>query len=214
MDANETGSEAVAIGAYALTGATGSSNVCVGYKAGENVTTGTNNIFLGKETGRAGSPGGSFDDEDNRIVIGNNNITNSYVKVDWTTGSDIRDKTDIVTLPTNAGLSFVNQLRPVTYVWDNRDNYYEVGHTKYGERDHSKKDTRKHVGFIAQEVEAIENSMGWTDDHIVDTSNALSYQMQYSSVIPILTKAIQELSAKVEALENGQNPSTNRINSN
>ena len=145
----------------------------------------------------------SFDDEDNRIVIGNNNITNSYVKVDRTTGSDIRDKTDIVTLPTNAGLSFVNQLRPVTYVWDNRDNYYEVGHAKYGERDHSKKDTRKHVGFIAQEVEAIENSMGWTDDHIVDTSNALSYQMQYSSVIPILTKAIQELSAKVEALENG-----------
>ena len=213
MDANETGSEAVAIGAYALTGATGSSNVCVGYKAGENVTTGTNNIFLGKETGRAGSPGGSFDDEDNRIVIGNNNITNSYVKVDWTTGSDIRDKTDIVTLPTNAGLSFVNQLRPVTYVWDNRDNYYEVGHAKYGERDHSKKDTRKHVGFIAQEVEAIENSMGWTDDHIVDTSNALSYQMQYSSVIPILTKAIQELSAKVEALENGQNKSTSRINS-
>ena len=97
----------------------------------------------------------------------------------------------------------MNQLRPVTYVWDNRDNYYEVGHAKYGERDHSKKDTRKHVGFIAQEVEAIENSMGWTDDHIVDTSNALSYQMQYSSVIPILTKAIQELSAKVEALENG-----------
>ena len=44
--------------------------------------------------------------------------------------------------------------------------------------------------------------MGWTDDHIVNTSNDQSYKMMYSQVIPILTKAVQELSAKVEELEN------------
>ena len=199
-----SGSEGVAIGTYAATNATGSSNVCVGFKAGENITSGTNNICIGKETGRSSSyPGGDITTGDNYVVIGNGNITNSFIKVDWTVGSDIRDKTDIVTLPSNAGLNFVNQLRPVTYVWDNRDNYYDFGHAKFGERDHSKKATRKHTGFIAQEVKEIEESIGWGDDHIVDTSNEHSLALKYSALIPILTKAIQELSAKVEALENG-----------
>ena len=184
---------------YAVT--TGGSNVAVGHKAGEDVSTGTNNIFLGKETGRSGSPGGSITNEHNQVVIGNNNITHSYIKVDWAVGSDIRDKTDIETLPDNAGLNFVNQLRPVTYVWDNRDNYYDFDDPNFGERDHSKKDTRKHTGFIAQEVKKIEESIGWEDDHIVNTDNEHSYSLKYSEVIPVLTKAIQELSAKVEDLE-------------
>jgi len=122
--------------------------------------------------------------------------------VDWTVGSDQRDKTDIETLPDNAGLNFVNQMRPVTYVWDNRSNYYKPTDENFGERDHSKKSKIKHVGFIAQEIKAIEESIGWTDDHIVNTSNELSYKLMYSQVIPMLTKAIQELSAKVEELEN------------
>ena len=206
MDAITTGSEAVAIGYAALGAASGGSNVAVGHKALENVTTGTNNIALGKETGRnASAPGGNITTADNQVVIGNNNIANSFIKVDWTVGSDVRDKTDIETLPDNAGLNFVNQMRPVTYVWDNRTNYYDFKNPKYGERDHSKKETRKHTGFIAQEVKEIEESIGWEDDHIVNTSNEHSLTLKYSALIPILTKAIQELSTKVEYLENKLN---------
>ena len=96
-------------------------------------------------------------------------------------------------------------MRPVTYVWDNRTNYYDFKNPKYGERDHSKKETRKHTGFIAQEVKEIEESIGWEDDHIVNTSNEHSLTLKYSALIPILTKAIQELSTKVEYLENKLN---------
>ena len=56
--------------------------MAVGYKAGENVSTGSNNIFLGKETGRyAGTPGGNITTADNRIVLGNGNITHLNCKV-------------------------------------------------------------------------------------------------------------------------------------
>jgi len=137
----------------------------------------------------------------NNVVIGNNSTAVSEVKVDWTVGSDQRDKTDIETLPDNAGLNFVNQMRPVTYVWDNRDNYYPHTHEKYGERDHSKKSSDKQVGFIAQEIKAIEESIGWTDDHLVNTSNEKSWKLMYSQITPILVKAIQELSAEVEELK-------------
>jgi len=92
-------------------------------------------------------------------------------------------------------------MRPVSYVWDNRSNYHKYTDEKYGERDHSKKSTVKQVGFIAQEIKEIEESIGWEDDHIVNTSNEQSYKLMYSQVTPILVKAIQELSAKVEDLE-------------
>ena len=137
----------------------------------------------------------------NQIILGNNSSSNFECKVALTSGSDLRDKTDIETLPNTAGLNFVKQMRPVTYVWDNRDNYYPYTHEKYGERDHSKKATDKQVGFIAQEIQAIEKSIGWTEDHVVNTKNPDSYKLMYDQLIPILVKAIQELEAEVQALK-------------
>jgi len=175
-------------------------NTCIGANAGDGVTTGDNNVLLGKQAGTSSSPV-TVSTGDNQLVVGNDNITNSYVKVDWTVGSDIRDKTDIETLPDVAGLNFVNQMRPVTYRWDNRSDYYEFGHKKFGERDHSKKSEQNEVGFIAQEVKEIEKSIGWEDDHIVNTRDENKYKLMYSQVTPILVKAIQELSQQVEDLK-------------
>ena len=190
-----------AIGHSALNDHTsGVNNCCVGREAGDKITSGGNNVCIGYDAGSDAME--SITTDSNNVIIGNNSIDNAEVKVDWTVGSDQRDKTDIETLPDNAGLNFVNQMRPVTYVWDNRSNYYKPTDENFGERDHSKKSTTKQVGFIAQEVKAIEESIGWTDDHIVNTSNEQSYKLMYSQVIPMLTKAIQELSAKVEELEN------------
>ena len=184
---------------------TGQYNTCIGGNAGQAITTGSGAVLLGYN---AGADGGivNVTTGDNVICIGNSGNTVAHVKVDWTVGSDIRDKTDIETLPDAAGLNFVNQLRPVTYVWDNRGSYYSVDDPRYGERpDHSKKEIRKHVGFIAQEVVELEKSIGWEDDHIVNTDNENSYQMKYSAVIPMLTKAIQELSSEVDELKNKLN---------
>jgi len=201
MAAASAGYGNTAIGFQALNDHTsGISNTCVGREAGDKITSGGNNVCIGYDAGSDAME--SITTDSNNVIIGNNSINNAEVKVDWTVGSDERDKTDIENLPNNAGLNFVNQLRPVTYVWDNRSNYYKPTDENFGERDHSKKSTTKQVGFIAQEVKAIEESIGWTDDHIVNTSNEQSYKLMYSQVIPMLTKAIQELSAKVEELEN------------
>jgi len=196
-----TGGYTTAVGYQALGSGnvTGSYNTAVGMQAMNNTTSGANNVAVGYGAGNDAL--NTITTSSNVIVIGNNSNSAFVAKVDVTAGSDRRDKTDIEDLPEAAGLSFVNKLRPVTYVWDNRSNYYHHTHEKYGERDHSKKELRVHPGFISQEVKELEKSIGWEDDHIVNTENDNSWKLKYSALIPLLTKAIQELSAKVEALE-------------
>ena len=99
-------------------------------------------------------------------------------------------------------------MRPVTYVWDNRSWYLpkdedgivtDTDITKVTP-DGSKKSTTKQVGFLAQEIKAIEESIGWTEDHVVNTSNSQSYKLMHSQLIPILVKALQEADDKIDAL--------------
>ena len=80
----------------------GDANTALGHAAGYDVTTGGNNCLLGVSAGRSDSPSGQLTTASHRVVIGNNNITHSYIKVDWTVTSDRRDKTDIT--PFNHGL--------------------------------------------------------------------------------------------------------------
>jgi hypothetical protein len=194
----------------------GDDNVVIGYDAGDTLTTGSDNTLVGKHAGggvssasncvligeSAGFDGlRSTSTGDGDLVLGNNQIANAFVKVSFNIGSDMRDKTDIEDLPSDAGLNFINQIRPVTYVWDNRDNYYPHTHKKYGWRDHSKKSTKVHTGFVAQEIKELEKSIGWEDDHIVDTSNEKSFTLKYDRFVPSLVKAVQELSAQVTTLQ-------------
>lgn len=91
--------------------------------------------------------------------------------------SDRNQKKNIT--PTDLGLSFVNQLNPVSYSW------------KEGEET-----DKKHYGIIAQEVEEVAPDFGgiWNENG--------KYGFSYTELISPLIKAIQELSAKVTALEN------------
>ena len=58
--------------------------------------------------------------------------------------------------------------------------------------------TKKDFGFIAQEVKAHD------DDtlRLIYNANPDKLEMSYGKLVPILVKAIQELSEKVTALEN------------
>lgn len=86
------------------------------------------------------------------------------------------------------GLSFINQLNPVSYKF----NLYE-GQVQ---------DTRTHYGLIAQEVEDVIKKEGkTTDDFAAIVAEEGRYNLAYSEMISPLIKAIQELSAKVAALE-------------
>jgi hypothetical protein len=211
------------------------SNTAIGYSAGTAITTGDGNTLVGMQAGDSLTTGGynvcigkdvvtSAVDSSGQFVIGNNtagvaDLTATFgngantasLGIDgsdtsWAAASsDERYKENIET--SNAGLSFVNDLRPVTYNWKKAKDVqeelplYEEGSEEpvlgyeYGETLH---------GFIAQEVkEAIDKHSDikegfkmWKlkDDGIQTVADG--------NLIPMLVKAVQELSAKVEALEN------------
>jgi hypothetical protein len=99
----------------------------------------------------------------------------------YTNGSDARIKEEIE--PISSSLEVVNKLNPVTF--------------KYKENWSSDRATQ--TGFIAQELQEALADEVYIDGVVNDTSEYMS--VAYQNIIPILTKAIQELSAKVEALE-------------
>jgi hypothetical protein len=107
--------------------------------------------------------------------------------------SDLRLKTDVVN--SSLGLDFINNLRPVSY------KFIEGSVTDDGQ---SIPGTRTHWGLIAQEVkqavdEADVDFAGWVllDKENVDSEQALRYE----EFIAPLIKAVQELTARVKALE-------------
>ena len=131
------------------------------------------------------------------ITVGTMNISTTNPIVRWAgsgnaltvTSSDARVKADIETIP--EGLSIINQLNPVTF-----DSLVDDS------------DTRS-PGFIAQEVEQVFDGtvgiVGELDAASLDTDIDLSAgplkTLNYESFIPYLVKAVQELSAKNDALE-------------
>ena len=107
-------------------------------------------------------------------AIGMSNL-NAGNSVAYNTSSDYRLKQKVKTLPN--GLNRVNQMKPVEFEW--------------------KKSKSKSEGFIAHELQEICDYavMGEKDGDRMQ-------QVDYAKITPILVKAVQELSAKVEALEN------------
>ena len=179
------GTDNVAVGKDAMLVMTSAShNTVVGREAGSNLTSGTNNLLLGKRAGTSSSPAGTMNNENNIICLGDNSIVTAHVKVDWTVGSDQRDKTDIQDITT--GLSFVNQLKPKSFWFTT-------------ERGSDEKHGDKKYGFLAQDILALEGS----DPVVINNKDENSLKYQGSHLIPILVNAIKELSTKVTALEAG-----------
>ena len=139
------------------------------------------------------------------ICLGDNNISNLFCADTSISSSDSRDKTDVASF--NIGLAWIEALRPVTYRWDRR-TWYGTKSEPFGTPDGSKKRTKTHIGFLAQEALEVEKANGYgssNDDSLVVnlTEDGMSYGMKYERLVPILVNAIKELSAKVTALEAG-----------
>jgi hypothetical protein len=114
--------------------------------------------------------------------MGSTAVTNAYIKVAWSVTSDARDKTNVTALP--VGLDFVNQLNPVSFQFkESRECDTATGPVRYG--------------FLAQEVLEAEGE----NPVIVDTEVPEHLKVTNDHFNAVLVKAIQELSAKVEALE-------------
>jgi hypothetical protein len=111
--------------------------------------------------------------------------------------SDQRLKTEIQ--PTTLGLDFVNSLNPVSYKFI--EGSQELVEGQYV----SIPGARTHYGLIAQEVKqtldesGIEDFGGWVQ---IDKDDENSDQaLRYEEFVSPLIKAIQELTARVQALE-------------
>ena len=188
---------------------TGDNNVYIGSDAGYSATSGSNNVAIGKDAGNGNSPSGNIGASSGVVCLGNNNVTDLYCADTSISSSDKRDKTDIADF--THGLKWINQLKPVTYRWDKRTWYEEYNDDKTlktaGTPDGSKKRARKHIGFLAQDVLAIEQADGFAskkDDMLVVNLNAddTAYGLKYERLVPVLVNAIKELSTEVTTLKN------------
>ena len=98
--------------------------------------------------------------------------------------SDRNEKNSI--LEADLGLDFINKLKPVSYKWND---------TRLGKQ--------THYGLIAQEVEEAIEKVGKDVDDIAMVQNPEfgPKGLYYNEIIGPLVKSVQELSAKVAALE-------------
>ena len=181
----------------------GSYNTFVGTYAGKNYTSGGNTMCLGYNAGTANSPSGNLTNQQDVICLGNNVTSQLYCNDTSISSSDSRDKTDITEW--THGLSFINQLKPITYRWDKR-TWYGTDEEPIGTPDGSKKKAKLHLGFLAQDALAVEQSFGYAskkDDMLAVNLNEdeTAYGMKYERLVVPLTKAVQELSAEIDKLK-------------
>jgi hypothetical protein len=226
---NIAGANNLALGYGALRSSTGSTNTAVGVDALRNSLIGTENTGVGFEalysttTGNqrtalgvsANSVGAAFHNStglgynadcttSNQVIIGNASVGEIGGYEDWSNVSDSRFKTDIAeNVP---GIAFIQRLRPVTYHIDLHaiDDFFAE---HYNERDptlsaHPEKEQFQYTGFIAQEVEAAAESIGY-DFRGVDAPkhDGDFYSLRYATFVVPLVKAVQELSVQNAELQ-------------
>ena len=150
---------------------TGINNTILGYSSGSTITSGSNNILIGSGVNSSDST------VSNEITLGNSSITTLRCQASSITSlSDVRDKTNIETLP--VGLDFIDKLNPVKFTWNTRDGM---------------KTNIDDFGFIAQELQSAENETGIKVPNLIYEKNPEKLEASYGALIPIMVKAIKEL---------------------
>ena len=222
MDANLDGNDNVAVGYGALGAETSgdrntaigyealksqnqtfaAQNTAIGYQADDGTVSGFQRTNLGGSTGRSSGNGSnitnvgysaieSSNSASNEVTLGNSSVATLRCAVTSITSlSDERDKSEIKDL--GYGLAFVDALQPREFVWDNRPET-----DKNGEEFYSANKGKKDFGFIAQEVQELDNDTL----RLVYDSNPDKLELSYGKLVPILVQAIKELKAEVELLK-------------
>jgi hypothetical protein len=164
-------------------------NTALGDEAGSNLTGGTNNTFIGHNSQ------GSSSNVSNEITFGDSNIRSIRSAVNSITSlSDERDKKNIDDLP--LGLNFIQTLKPRSFQWDKREWYPN------NSSDGSKIAKTATAGFIAQELDASQQKFNADWLNLVYKSNPEKLEANYGNLIPIIVKAIQDLSEENKKLKN------------
>ena len=188
-----TAIQCTAMGASALQGiTTGSYNTALGMDAGGSQTTGVDNVYIGRQCGENVGTNGEV-----MIFNGTNTARFQGSDTSWSITSDGRDKTDYQDL--GLGIEFLKKIKPRQFKWDWREGSKEGNGTI-------------RAGFIAQEVLEACDAEGLprtaaesiTENKVypgvVDITDPDKYQVAANDFIPMLVKAVQELSAKNDEL--------------
>ena len=171
----------VVIGAYAALNSTGCNNTFVGYSVAPTLAyTGSNNTALGNGAEPASAAAS------NTVTLGNSSITTLRAAVTSITAiSDARDKTSVQELP--VGIQFVKDLKPVVFQWQ----YREGNPVKDGTPD---------AGFLAQDLQEAQVRHKAEYLGLANTENPDRFEATPGRLIPVLVKAIQDLTAAHEKL--------------
>jgi len=183
-------------------GLTGSNSlsVFVGYQSDRTGTTNLSNAnafgYLSKATAA------------NQVRIGNTGVGSIGGFVGFTNVSDGRFKKNV--LKNVPGLDFINKLNPVTYTLDvhglqnflHENDNASAESKAWNEKTASEKEKVIYSGFIAQEVEATANELGYDFSGVDKPQNETSlYGLRYAEFTVPLVKAVQELSKQNEELK-------------
>jgi trimeric autotransporter adhesin len=212
------GTRSTAIGYSAGYNCTGSDNTLIGKDAGQGsypLTSGSNCTMVGALARPSGTLGNANGENvfgynmgangagTTTIGSGNSGLYATHGGTSWTAVSDERYKKDIV--DSEVGLSFINDLRPRNFKWKTCGEVpsdtprFEEGSD---ELIHPNLTGVMH-GFIAQEIKTvIDNHSEVPDNQLIWKEDPDGIQgLAEGELVPALVKAIQELSAKNDALE-------------
>jgi hypothetical protein len=144
----------------------------------------------------------------NQVRIGNNSVSSIGGQVSWTVLSDSRIKEQVrENVP---GLSFIKELRPVTYRLNVEKQNRLLGMEKpVNSLQEEEIEKIVFTGFLAQEVESASEKIGYNFSG-VDKSGAV-WGLRYSAFVVPLVKGMQEQQAQIEALQELLEMSTDRI---
>lgn len=202
---NTTGRGNIAVGSNVLrTNTTGIANVAIDgdVNSGDisySTMIGANSLATASQQIRIGSVGAVFDP------------TSIGGKVSWSTLSDGRAKKNIKeNVP---GLVFINKLKAITYNIDNDAINKIVQRPAIKDKDGKQikpavdaaskaEEQIVHTGFIAQDVEKAAKSLNYDFNGVDAAKNDKDlYGLRYAEFVVPLVKAVQELSAKNDALQ-------------
>lgn len=200
MTRPETYNSNIAIGSNTLFlaglgGTTCEQNTAIGVGAGGTTyRSGSNNTILGYDADTSAAS------VSNEFTLGNSSVSVLRCAVTSITSlSDARDKTDVKDL--SYGVDFIKSLTPREFTWNNRPEIRVVRDEDGNETEkeiQSKNKGKKDFGFVAQEVQALDNDTL----RLIYNSNPEKLEMSYGKLVPILVQAVKELTSRLEALEN------------
>lgn len=176
-----------------------SNNIVIGFNTSIPTPNPSNSVFIGNVSIDcvyfAGVPFCTISSGNGQIMLCDNVVSNTL--------SDSRDKINI--LPTSVGLSFIEQVEPVTFNKHKRLKINGVAN-EVGNANEVVSEARgaiepTEIGFIAQDLLKAQKELGITIPNLVNDSNPNRYYIDYKLLIPVLVNSVKELNTKIITMQ-------------